>query len=54
MKHTKTKEIKNHHIKVRLTEMQKNELTRWAYNEDTTITQIVLQAIKSKNKKFPV
>ena len=54
MKYTKADETKNHHIKVRLTEQQKNELTRWAYNEDKTITQVVLEAIKSKNKKFPI
>jgi hypothetical protein len=54
MKYTKANETKNYHIKVRLTEMQKNDLVRWAYNEDKTITQVVLEAIKSKNKKFPI
>jgi uncharacterized protein (DUF1778 family) len=52
--YTKANETKNYHIKVRLTEMQKNDLVRWAYNEDKTITQVVLEAIKSKNKKFPI
>ena len=58
MKYTKqyikTAETKTHHIKVRLTEQQKNDLTRWAFNEDKTITQVVLEAIKKKRKEFPI
>lgn len=53
MKYTKEDETKNQILKIRLTEKQKNDLTRYAYNEGKTITQVVLEAIKSKRKKFP-
>ena len=53
-KYTKATEPKNQILKIRLDEQQKNELTRWAYNENKTITKVVLEAIKDKRKRFPV
>jgi uncharacterized protein (DUF1778 family) len=53
-KYIKTPESKTQILKIRLDEQQKNELTRWAHNENKTITRIVLEAIKDKRKKFPV
>jgi uncharacterized protein (DUF1778 family) len=53
-KYTKTPESKTQILKIRLDEQQKNALTRWAHNENKTITRIVLEAIKDKRKKFPV
>jgi uncharacterized protein (DUF1778 family) len=52
-KYTKAQKPKTEVLKIRLDEHQKNELTRWAYNENKTITKVVLEAIKDKRKKFP-
>lgn len=53
-KYTKSNNTKNQILKIRLDEQQKNELTRWSYNENKTISRLVLEAIKDKRKKFPV
>lgn len=53
-KYNKTQETKTQILKIRLDDQQKNELTRWAYTENKTITRIVLEAIKDKRKKFPI
>jgi uncharacterized protein (DUF1778 family) len=53
-KYTKSPETKSQILKIRLDESQKNALTRWAYDENKTITRIVLEAIKDQRKKFPI
>lgn len=53
-KYNKTQETKTQILKIRLDDQQKNELTRWASNENKTISRIVLEAIKDKRKKFPI
>ena len=53
-RYTKTANKKTETLTIRLDEHQKNDLTRWAFNEDKTISQCVLEAIKKNRKEFPI
>lgn len=51
-KYTKTSDQPKTHItKIRMTESQKNALYRIAYNENKTITRIILESLQSKGIK---
>lgn len=43
---------KNQITKIRMTESQKNALQRIAYNENKTITRIILESLQSKGIKI--
>jgi len=53
-KYNKTPNPKTQTLTIRLEEKQKNALQRIAYNENKTITRVILEAVKGKEKKFPV
>ena len=43
---------KNQITKIRMTESQKNALQRIAYNENKTITKIILESLETKGIKL--